>query len=201
MNGTTRVGPAVALSGGPALPTPWQLAASGDFNDDGRPDLLWRNGDTQKLVVWPMNGTARLGSLVPTPDQAVDANWVVTAALDLNGDLNRDLLWYNVSSGKIVHWWLNAGLVRIAGLFNNPASAGHSNWAVQAGGDLGPGAGGARCSKDLVWRNATSGKNVVWWEDFAANRTAGGFTVPDAALTDPDGSPTAATDWLLVGPK
>lgn len=201
MNGAGRVGPAVALSGGPPLPAPWQLAASGDFDDDGRPDLLWRNGGTQKLAVWTMNGTARLGSLVPTPDQAVDANWVVTAALDLNGDLHRDLLWYNVTSGKIVHWWLNAGLVRIAGLFNDPASAGHANWSVQAGGDFGPGAGGARCSKDLVWRNATSGKNVVWWEDFAAHRTAGGFTVPDSALTDPDGNPTAATDWLLVGPK
>lgn len=201
MSGSQRVGPAVALSGGPAMAAPWQLAASGDFNDDGRPDLLWRNGGTQKLLIWTMNKTARIGDLVPTPDQAVDGNWVVAAALDLNGDLNRDLLWYNSSSGKIVHWWLNANAVRIAGLFNTPSNAGHANWSVQAGGDFGVATGGVRCSKDIVWRNATSGKNVVWWENFAATRTAGGFTVPDAALTDPDGVPTPATDWLLVGPK
>ncbi len=93
MNHNTRVGSAVALGG--ALAPPWKIAASGDWNRDGQTDLLWRNSSTQKLLVWTMNGTAKAGQLVPTPDQAVDANWEVVAALDYNGDGLRDLLWYN----------------------------------------------------------------------------------------------------------
>ncbi len=201
MNGALRAGPAVPLSGGAVLPPSWELAATGDFSHDGRPDLLWRNSSSQKLVIWTMNGTAKTGNLVPTPDLAVNANWSVVAALDLTNDGNRDLLWYNSTSGKIVQWWMDASVVRTSGLFNTPANAGDANWKVWAGGDYGLGAGGVSCSNDIVWRNANSGRVVVWWEDFAANRTAGGFTTPDAPLADPDGNPTAATGWVLVGPK
>jgi hypothetical protein len=195
MNGASRVGPAVALSGGPAMPTPWQLAASGDFNDDGRPDLLWRNGGTQKLVIWTMSGTARLGSLVPTPDQAVDANWVVAAALDLNGDLNRDLLWYNVSSGKIVFWWLDAAFQRVQGTFAEPPNAGDANWAVVGAADFGRGPfvslATASRTPDILWRNANSSRLVVWHMNGSGQRTSGVFTTPDSE----------APGWLVVGPR
>ena len=50
-------------------------------------------------------------------------------------------------------------------------------------------------------RNQTSGNMVVWFMDFAGNRTSGAFTIPDAPTQDPDGNPTPATNWVLVGPK
>jgi hypothetical protein len=49
-------------------------------------------------------------------------------------------------------------------------------------------------SNDLVWRNATSGKMVVWHLDLHRQRTGGLFTTPDS------GSPTA-TNWNVVGPR
>ncbi len=201
MNGATRTGAGVPISGAPTLATNWRLAATGDFNGDSKPDLLWRNTTSQKLVIWTMNGTAKTGNIVPTPDQAVDFNWVVAAALDYNDDGARDLLWYNFTSGKIVLWFMNASVVRIAGQFTNPANAGDNNWNVYAGGDYGVGSGGTACTNDIVWRNATSGKEVVWYMDFAGNRTFGVFTIPDSPTSDPDGNPTPATNWIVAGPR
>jgi hypothetical protein len=100
-----------------------------------------------------------------------------------------------------VLWLMNASVVRFSGNFTNPANAGDNNWKVYAGGDYGLGASGQSCTNDIVWRNSTSGKVVAWFMDTAGNRTHGTFTTPDAPATDPDGVPTAATDWLLVGPR
>ncbi len=200
MSGASRPGAAQPILGAPTLAVNWKVAATGDFNRDGRPDLLWRNYTSQKLVIWTLDGNTRVGAIVPTPDQAVDGNWEVVAALDYNKDGNRDLLWYNYTSGKIVVWYMDANVVRTAGAFTTPANAGDANWKVYAGGDFGVGAGGQFATNDIVWRNATSGRLVVWHMDSSGSRTVGLFTTPDSPTSDPDGNPTAATDWALVGP-
>ena len=69
---------------------------------------------------------AKLGNIVPTPDQAVDANWEIVGAFDMNNDGATDFLWYNSTSGKIVYWWMNASVVRITGWYSariDPPSA------------------------------------------------------------------------------
>ncbi len=193
MNGATRLGTA-ALAGTAPPATTWKLAATSDFNHDGRPDLLWRNSSTQKLSIWTLSGVTYQGAYAPSPDQAVDANWEVVGALDYNADGNTDLLWYNPFSGKIVFWFLNYNAQRLWGQFANPSNAGNNNWKVRAAGDYGVGAGGSAGTRDIVWRNETSGRFVVWYMDNAGNRTAGVFTNP----TEPSPSPTL---WDIVGPK
>ena len=56
------------------------------------------------------------------------------------------------------------------------------------------GPGGVAGSNDIVWRNATSGRVVVWNMDLAGNRTNGAFTTPDAPSPNP-------TEWTVVGPR
>lgn len=193
MNGTTRVGAPVALGGAASLGLNWRLAATGDFNHDAKPDLLWLDYNSASVVIWAMNGTTRTGVILPSPSAAGDLNWRVVAALDFDNDGNRDLLWYNVTSGKIVIWTMNASAVRIGGGFTNPPQAGDANWRVVAGGNFGIGPRGVAATNDLVWRNDTSGRLVIWHLDNAGNRTSGRFTTPD--------SPGDATNWRVAGPR
>ncbi len=196
MNGLTRTS-TVNFTG---QATPWKLSATADFNRDGKADLVWRNFSTQKIQIWLMNGTGSHTTALPNPDQAVDANWEIVGALDYNGDGYVDLMWYNPVSGKIVAWFLDASYVRTTGDFTNPSNAGANNWKVLASADYGVGIDGADAaapvpgSHDLIWRNASSGKFVVWHLDYARNRTHGLFTTPDAPAAP-------ATDWTIAGPR
>jgi hypothetical protein len=115
------------------------------------------------------------------------------AALDYDKDGDTDLLWYNSTSGKIVLWWMNASVQRVTGGFTTPTNAGDNNWKVVASGDYGVGAGGAAGTNDIVWRNDTSGKLVVWYMNTAGVRTDGVFTSPD--------SPSPALSFTVVGPR
>ncbi len=192
MRNDSRIGSAVVPTATPPG-AGWYLAATADFNADGWPDILWRNTGTQKLSIWTMSGTAKLGTLTPVPDQAVDGNWAVVAALDYDKDGDTDLLWYNSTSGKIVLWWMDASVQRVTGGFTSPANAGDNNWKVVASGDYGVGASGTAGTNDIVWRNDTSGKLVVWYMSTAGTRTAGVFTSPDA--------PSPALAFNVVGPR
>ncbi len=180
-----------AISGAPTLALNWKLSATGDFNADGKADILWRNTLTQKLVIWTMDGATKVSNIIPNPDQAANANWEVAAAADFNADGARDLLWYNQTSGNIVLWYMNASVVRLSGVFTNPPSVGNNNWVVRAVGDFGKGAGGVYDTQDIVWQNATSKKIVIWHMDHAANRTSGVFAAPD----------TLFGGWELAGPR
>ena len=89
---------------------------------------------------------------------------------------------------------MDASLARRTGFFTNPPGAGDNNWKVLASGDYGIGPAGRTCANDLVWRNANSGKLVLWYMDRAGNRTSGTFVSPAAPSPDPLG-------WTLVGPR
>lgn len=198
MNGATRDS-VVQMPAPPLPPDPsWRLSATADFNYDGKPDLVWRNLSTQKISIWTMNGTTYQGQVIPTPDQAVDANWEIVGAVDVDNNGSTDFLWYNWSSGKIVQWLMDFGAVRTTGRFTSPANAGDANWKVLAVGNYGLGSGGVQDSNDMVWRNTNSGKFVVWYMGFDGVRTDGGFTTPDAPDYQPSSQPW---DWEIVGPR
>ncbi len=188
-----RWGLPVALSGSTTLPPEWLVAATADFNRDGWPDLLWRHSISQKLAIWTLNGTAQIGTITPSPDQAVHANWAVVAALDYDGNATTDLLWYNATSGRIVLWFMDPAVQRTTGQFTSPAQAGDANWKVVASADYGVGPGGWPGTNDVVWRNDNSGKLAIWYLDLAGARTSGEFTSPD--------SPADPLNWTVVGPR
>ena len=72
MNGTQ-------ILSGPDLgnvPTNWTIAETGDFNGDGKTDILWR-GPTGDVAIWFMNGT----QIVSSPDFVnVPTSWTIQGA-------------------------------------------------------------------------------------------------------------------------
>lgn len=188
--GETRIGN-WPIEGAASLAPDWLLASTGDFNNDGKADLLWRNVATQKLVVWLMDGHRRIGAVVPNPDQAADANWRLAGSEDFDGDGLRDLLWNNETSGNLVIWYLDGALTRTRAAFTSPASVGDAGWRVVAVGDYGKGAGGVLGSADIVWQNDNSRKLVVWHMDRGGVRTSGVFTSPD----------NLGTQRVVLGPR
>lgn len=183
------------FSGVPSRGPEWEVAATGDFDRNGHTDILWRNTTTQALEISIMDGVWQTAVASPTPNRAVDANWKVVMAADWDRDNDLDLLWYNATSGKIVFWWLDPSYQRVQGSFADPPNAGDANWSVVGASDFGPGPQvtlpTAFATPDILWRNATSSRLVVWFMDALGRRTSGLFTSPDAE----------APNYRVVGPR
>src|SRR6266480_2249440 len=75
----------------------WKIAGVGDFDGDGKADILWRNSSTGENYIWLMNGlsTASQGS-VNFVDPA--SGWQVQGVGDFDGDGKADILWRNTST-------------------------------------------------------------------------------------------------------
>lgn len=83
----------------------YRLVGVGDFNRDGKPDLLFQSDTDGQLVVWYMDERSYLGgsSLVKYPD----SGWKVKAIADYNNDGWADIVFQNASTGKVVIWFMN----------------------------------------------------------------------------------------------
>ncbi|MDH3594830.1 MAG: VCBS repeat-containing protein, partial [Rhodospirillales bacterium] len=144
----------------------------GDFDGDGKADLLWRNPATGQTIVWLMDGDAKLaeGSIGTVPSK-----WEIAGTGDFNGDGKADVLWRNSTTGTAIVWQMD-GLERAAA---QSIGAVPLAWTVEQLRDT----NGDGLS-DIVWRNAGSGVTVVW--------RMSGFTKTAA---DPIGS--VPSDWDL----
>ena len=145
-----------ALTGIEFLPavadTNWRIQGAGDFNQDGKTDLVWRNYASGDNVVWTLDGTTLTGvTFLPA---IADTNWWIQGTGDFNQDGKTDLVWRNYASGDNVVWTLNG--TTLTGVTFLPAIA-DTHWQIQGTGDFN------RDGKtDLVWRNQFSGDNVIW---------------------------------------
>ena len=72
MNGATYSGYAY-LDSVPDLN--WQIVGTGDFNSDGKTDILWRHKTTGQNALWFMNGATYSGYAYL--DSVLDLNWQI----------------------------------------------------------------------------------------------------------------------------
>ena len=102
MDGTsaTFVGAVGSFNPGPS----WQIKGTGDFNGDGKSDILWQDQDGT-AAVWLMDGTNAtfVGAIGHNPGPT----WQIKGTGDFNGDGKSDITWQHDSGTPAV--WLMDG--------------------------------------------------------------------------------------------
>jgi hypothetical protein len=160
-------------------PAGWKVAGVGDFNGDGKSDLVLQNQTTNQVAIWFMNGYLYQGGvLMPfTPP----TGWTVAGVGDFNTDGFPDIAFQNQTTGQIALWYMN-GSTYVGGTLLTTVPV--SGWKVVGVGDYnGDG------SADLLFQNQTSNQAAVWY------LKNGDFVGGDVlSLTPPAG-------WKIVGPR
>ena len=138
------------------------LGVRGDFDGDGKADILLSQSPTGERAIWLMNGTTiaagvSLGIL--------DFNWVFSATGDFNGDGKTDIFLTNQLTGERAVWLMNGPTVAAG------ASLGilPTTYVISGVGDFN-GDGKA----DLVLTDNTNGDRAVWLMN-GASVSAGAF--------------------------
>jgi hypothetical protein len=148
-----------------ALPTGWFISSTGDFNGDGRSDILLQQSNTGQLTTWLSSSTG----FVPNANSTAQVpNWQIVGVGDFNGDGRDDLLWRH-PQGALSNWLANAA----GGWSINDSNAliqVSTDWLVTSIGDY-----NADGRDDILWRNKDTGGLSNWLA--SAN---GGFTINDA---------------------
>ena len=130
----------------------WQVQGIGDFDGDGRDDVLWRNLATGENYIWLMNGwTIASGGLIRT---VADQAWQVKGIGDFDGDGKADILWRNSSTGENYLYAMNGLTIASEGFLRTVADLA---WQVKGIGDF-----NGDHKADILWRNSSTGENYLY---------------------------------------
>ena len=89
------------------LSTDWQLAGTGDFNGDGKTDVLWHHPNGS-IKIWEINTS---GGNVELSLCSVPNDWKIVDTGDFNADGRAYLLWHQDVTGITAAWELNGNSV------------------------------------------------------------------------------------------
>lgn len=178
MDGVTQSGSAVPLP--QEAVQDWQIMATGDLNNDGNADIIWRHATNGQNRVWLMNGTTFKSSVALPTNASPTARMGGTG--DFNNDGHTDILWRNGATGTNFIWVMN-GTTRV-GNANLPANT-NASAQIMGTGDFN------RDGKvDILWRNSSTGSNFVWIMDYLTR--LGNSNIQPFALP-------ASAGWSIVG--
>jgi hypothetical protein len=89
----------------------WQVAGVGDFDADGKSDILWRHAVAGDNVIWLMDGTLLKPASAATTKLA-NLSWQAQQVSDFDADGKADILWRHAVSGDNVIWLMNGTVLK-----------------------------------------------------------------------------------------
>lgn len=133
----------------------WKAIACGDFDKDGKADILFQNTDGT-LAVWLMNGLTLSSVATLTPSNP-GKGWNAVGVADINGDKNLDIVFQN-TDGTLAVWYLQKTTQLLLSALLDPATPGSADWRVVGTTDLnGDG------KSDLLLQNRATGDVALWY--------------------------------------
>ena len=86
------------------IPSTYAIVGNGDYDGDGKADILWRHTPSGQVWMWLMNGTTRQSeTLVDT----VDVVNLIVASGDFDAGGKADILWRHATTGDVSLWLMN----------------------------------------------------------------------------------------------
>lgn len=179
MNGATRTGGVFLTPSSPGSPN-WKAAATGDFNKDGKVDILYQHTDGT-LAIWYMDGTT-LSSVAMLKPSNAGRGWSVVGTGDINRDGNLDIVFQYTDSTMAVWYLVGNNNLLLAGLMT-PQWAGNG-WRAVGTIDLnGDG------MTDFLFQHQANNNLAVWY-----------MNKEKLVLGKSLNPPNAGGTWQLVAP-
>ncbi len=149
------------------------ISSSGDFNADGRQDILWRDTQTGEVRIWYMNGSTILSN---DGVGTVALEWNIFGIGDFDGSGFSDILWENANDGSFAIWTMR-GDSAVSRQYPSPGY----QWSINGVADI-----DKNGLADIIWRNVVTGEVRVWLSVSPYNFSSEFIGI-------------ASLDWNLVG--
>jgi hypothetical protein len=139
IDGANPANPLLASKGVGSLdPAVWTIFGTGDFNKDGRGDILWRATDGSVLL-WILDGNLPMplqaARNIGTSQPKLGPEWVIAGVGDFNTDGYSDILWFNTTT-RMVKIWLIDWTKPDAVLSNVDVGVLAAGWSIIGTGDF-----------------------------------------------------------------
>ena len=157
--------------------TGFYIAGISDFNQDGIPDICWRNYTNGLNAIWFMNNTGNIAAgefFLSVTETTFD----IVGTGDFNGDGLSEVLWRDSATGLNAIWYMSGSTVSSGDFLPTIDDPDFEIICVADFNNDG--------NDDILWRHQTNGLTAIWFMN-GSEIISGEFI------------PTVANNWKIVG--
>jgi hypothetical protein len=174
---------------------PFTIVGTGDFNGNGKADILFHNSTDGTIVIWFMNDARIAGRAVVVGEDGKTSHigppFSIVGVGDMNGNGKADIVWHNSSTNETQIWFMNAEKVTtrrvVVGEDGKQTNIGPP-WSIFGIGDM-----NGNGKADIVWHNSSTNEIQIWFMNGESRTTR-------RTVVGEDGKPIfVGVPWSIVG--